>query len=407
MVGCGGAGDGGGGTTGGGPGGGTGGAFSVNLPASTDVQVLYLSGDNRRSPGSQYVELGLIRLLNSDTDFIPPTQSGSPIRLQLDGYSINSYNFAVTLPTGTPFKTYNMFPLRIDRVLEEDAAGDLTQVFLGPFETVPALDVDFTLFPGRQVSLAVYLNNGNTFVDGTGFNFDRTEFERENYDPIDMRMNSFLSDFVAFDISSMAASARPQMNNGAPAQKVFFSGDAIAMSAGVDTAGSFNMLFPATIDDGIIRNPIDLGGNRTPGAYTVVESDPRDPLGLGTITSLQGRWKDYTEVLNNTPDNALIVFPNSRRDLTMNAVLVRKAGGTVTALWQGVVRWDGVSTSAEVEVWSVDQIRSTDPAVNPAVGTVTVTVGTADQPSSGSYSFTTPPAGFPFATTGSFLVFAR
>lgn len=407
VVGCGGGSTGGGTSGGGGGGGGGGSTFATNLGASTDVQFLFLTGDSRRSPGSEYAEMGLIRLQNGPGDVIPSTSSGTPIRAQLDGYTINSFNFSVTLPAGTNSKTFTEFPLRIDRIFDEQADGSQVQVFPAgggaPFEVSPAIPVDVTLFPGRQVSLAVYLNNGSLWVDASGLNFDRTEFERENFDPISGKMNGYLADCVSFDISGMAAADKPDMNNGGKASRVYFSGDAIGLSNGFDTVGSFNMIFPATIDDGVAKPPVDLGGSIAPGTYTVVEADPRDPLGAGTITSLQGIWKAYTEVLSNTPDSALIVFPNSRLSNEKQVVLITKTGGVITGLWQGTATFAG-SASATVELWPISQIRDAS-AANTGSGTLTTAVTSGGEAKSGTFTLTTTSAGMP--TSGQFIVYMR
>jgi hypothetical protein len=108
VIGCGGGGTDAGGTTGGT--GGTGGSGgrgvpTVNLSGEAQIQVLFASGQGRRAPGSQIAVIQDVQLQNSVIDFVPTTQQGSqsPLRIMLDGYSLNARLFSENL-NGLPEK---------------------------------------------------------------------------------------------------------------------------------------------------------------------------------------------------------------------------------------------------------------------------------------------------------------
>jgi hypothetical protein len=418
VIGCGGGGGGGNGGGNGGNGGnnggvnagnnGGGGVPTVNLPAGTDVQIYYLSGAGRRAVGSQTAQLNNIRVQNGGIDQLPTSQTGTNVRIQLDGYTNNSFNFSTTLAPGLVFKTYTEFPFRVDKIDEEQPGGGLTTVFNGPpFEVTPPLALDMTLYAGRQVTLQVNINDQMLRFDGSSVVFDQAQFVAENYDPIDNRMNSFLSDQISFDLTNMAAGKRPSMLNGQTADRVFFSGDQIAVSKGFHTDGTFNVLNPVLIEDGRIEQPSNVGVP-LPGSYSVIEPDPRDITGLMQITALQGKWKEYTEVLNNLQSGAtvnMIVMPNSRRTNEMQVVAFnRNANGQITDMWQGVAKFNGVGST--IDLFSLDQLDE-GTGNNPASGTLAGFVVQNGVVTQGTYTIAAPPAGFPLALTGNFVVLRR
>lgn len=381
---------------------------TVNLGNAADVQIVYLSGQGRRAPGSQYAVIDEIRVQNSATEFIPVQATQASVRVQLDGYTINTYNFGRVLPANVPFETYSQFPFAVSRVDQEGQGGNTTTIYGGPtFRVQPPFDIDFRIFPGRQTSVQVAINDATLQAAPGGITFDRQIFEEENYDILEGQILSFLSDYVAFDISSMPADARPNLNTGAPAQMVLFSGDAIAQSSGFNTDTSFEILRPIAIDQGIIREPVELGGTQTSGTYTVLEGDPRVlPFGSAKLVALSGIWKPYTQVLSNIPATSMVVFPNSRGDTDNNVVIFSRNGaGQITALWQGVVRFTG-SNSGSIVVYSINQVDE-GTANNPASGTLSNFVVENGVIKRGSYNFTASPNGFPFASSGQFVVFRR
>jgi hypothetical protein len=396
----------GGGVTGGGvTGGGTGlPAPTVNLGTSTNAKIQYLSGQGRRAVGSQFAILDIIRVQNGDADVAPVDQNTSTLNVQLDGYTINSFDFSVQVPAGTPSKTYTQFPLRVERILQENATGGQTTVYPGPSVLLGTFPVNFTAFPGRDVTMLVKLDDAMLGFNTTTstVRFDRTIFEDENFDPVLGTMVGFISDHVSFDISAMPAAQRPRLQNSEAADMVMFTGDQIAISKGFGGIGTFNMLRPLLVEDGIVRQT--TGG----GTYTVIEPDPRDPnpISLPQLTSLEGAWRPYTAVLNNLQSFNMVVFPNSRGLNEYQAVAFNRNGsGQITAFWQGSLTLSGTA-SGTIEMWSLDQLVPAT-ATNPANGTASSLIVQNGVVTGGQFTFTTPPAGFPFPTTGNFVVLRR
>jgi hypothetical protein len=410
VIGCGGGGTDAGGTTGGT--GGTGGSGgrgvpTVNLSGEAQIQVLFASGQGRRAPGSQIAVIQDVQLQNSVIDFVPTTQQGSqsPLRIMLDGYSLNARLFSENL-NGLPEKRLTQFPLKVNQI-EEDTGSGSNVVYSGPPVSFdPPFAARVTLFPGRQTTMQVNLNDAILSYDNNTGNvvLNRSQFQAENYDVADNRINGFISDYVAFDLTGLPAADRPSMQGGAPADYVHYSGEAIAISKGFDVPDSFEILNPVVIDQGVIRRPTVVGGDLTPGTYTVLEPDPRDPFNTNSrIVALKGIYRQYNEVLLDVPDFAMVVFPNSRGSQDNQVVCFnRSASGRITAFFQGVVRFTG-STAGSIQVWSVDQVDE-GTANNIASGFIEFSKvnGVVRR---GKFTFQRVPSGFAFPKEGEFVVF--
>jgi hypothetical protein len=397
----------GGGGDGGSSGGGGGrGVPTVNLGTNAQVQVLYLSGQGRRAPGSQIAVLKNIKVSNSVTDYAPTAQQGSfsPVRVQLDGYTINQHTFTYVMAPRS-VKTFTQFPFEVAQIDEENVGGGTTTLYAGPPVLVrPFFNINLPLFSGRQTTLTINLNDAILRYDPVGgVVFDRAQFENENYSPGENRINGTLSDMIAFDVSAMPANQRPRLQNGQPADMVHFSGDLIGISKGYDTPGTFELLNPALIDTGLIKRPVTLPGREAPGTYSVQEADPRDPFGSGSkITAMAGFYRPYTQVMSNIGDFAMVVLPNSRLGPDNQVVVFNRDGaGRITAMFQGVVRFSGASTGT-VEIWSLDQLPD-GTANNLVSGTLSYT-RSGGTVRTGTFTFTNPPPGFKFPTSGGFVV---
>ena len=421
-MGCGG----GGGTGGGGPtttttttGGTTGGpnAPTVVLDVDSTVQYLLLTGANRRSSGigDQFVVMKNIKVQNDVFDFAPTSQQGgSAIQARLNGYKIHSSFFSYSIQAGQNFKTFAEYPMEISGMKEQTGPNpeDITDLFTTPEFINPPFALNMVLRRGRQHTMQINLDESIVFYDlftSPKFNFERAGFEDENYDPIDNAINTFLSDYIAFDISNMSPADRPNMQTGAEADKLLFSGDAIAMSAGFDTDGSFEVLNPVFLDQGRFTAP-DPGPPPFPGTYSVFEDDPRDlEPPISQLVALQGIWKDYSEVLTNVGTEALIAFPNSRQDTeSMTIVYFKRDGaGNIVELWQGVIRFSGVLTNT-ITISAVDDLPS-GILTDPAIGTLSNLVFLNGEVVRGDFTFVggTVPGTFPFSLSGEFAVFIR
>jgi len=269
LIGCGGgSGTGNGGGGGGGGNGGNRGIATANLGHFGQGQILLLSGQGRRGSTSLIAVIDNLRVYNSPTDFQPEDlqNSGSPLRVQLDGYTLNQFVFNVPLSVGGPAKSFTKFPFEIAKI-DQIENGNTTTLYSGPpVLFTPFFELNMQLFPGRQTTVQVVLNDQILSFDQTlGVVFDRAAFETENYAPFNEKLNAFLSDMIEFDVSALAGADRPALSNGNRASMVHFSGDSIGISSGFDIDGSFEMLNPVVIDQGVIKRPVVLGGRQAPG----------------------------------------------------------------------------------------------------------------------------------------------
>lgn len=408
LIGCGGGNGLGGSTSGGGTttsGGGGGNALPVSLlNGPAQAQVLYLTGQGRRA-ASQIAVLENIRIYNTATDFQPDLSAGvgSPLRLRLDGYTLNQYVFDVTVPAAG--KTYNQFPFEVARM--DDTDGNT--LFSGPpVLFTPFFNLNMQLLPGRQTTVQVIVNDQILkFDNANGVVLDRAAFEAENYAPFNNKINGFLSDMVSFDVSNLAPADRPAVSNGDRASNVHFSGDSIGISGQFrlengEQKATFDMLNPVVIDSGKLLMPKVIGGRQAPGVYTVMEPDPRDPFGNAKIVAIQGIYRKYTEVLGNLGTFQMVALPTTRSTSTNQVVLFnRDAQGTITAMWQGIVDFNK-ATAGTLRLFSLDQLP--DATATPrATGTVSFTKVNGVV-RNGTFSVANAPANFPFPTKGSFMV---
>lgn len=411
LVGCGGSGSdsGAGGGGGGGGGGGVDTSFRTSLSSTSNVQIAFLSGQNRRAEGSLYAELGYVRFQSGSADVVPSEAPAANPRFALDGYTLNSVDFSFNLPTNTAFKTYTEMPLRVDRMFTELADGTTSAIFSGPpVEFNPYFALDATVYPGRSTGVAIKLNDASLTFDGTTPVLDRDIFEIENIDPVYGKINSYFSDFVSFDLSGMATNLRPTLINGNRATQIHFSGDHIGISSGFDTDGSFNMLFPSfgAADEGKIIRPTPLGTGTAPGTWTLLETDPRDPAFLNKISSLQGTWKSETEALVNAPTFGMLIFPNSRREQDRQIVIYQKTGTAVTQLYQGTVRMTSENGTHAFEAFPIANIRDFADVSGSITGAITVSQTSIGLARRGSFTLNTTPAGFT-ASTGEWIMYAK
>jgi hypothetical protein len=247
------------------------------------------------------------------------------------------------------------------------------------------------------------------FDDGSGtVQFNVAEFQLRNLDPQGF-INSFFSDYVAFDISNMPTSERPQLTTGEFATRVYFSGDDTAISAG-GQSGKFEVL---TLD---ATQPI-MGSygpqnvlQGTPGTYNLEQVDPTDLSGISRITSIHGIWRDLNTVITGVSDFEMITFPKNADTAEQDLVIVQRSGGVITGLYFGFVNFDERKFRAYpiknvVDASAEGELTGTVTGLMTANGSSTVSL---DSTRYGQYSFDagqTLPAGF--QNTGTFIVFRK
>jgi hypothetical protein len=417
VIGCGGGGGtGGGGTTT------TGGNLvpppTVTLPSNdASLQFTVVTGQGRRSPGEMIVGMGPthpLRVSNGPFDVL--IVSG-PVGATLNSYSLYSVGTTKPIPAGTAQITYSEFPLWFNSLTGTDTNGNTFADWSGSF-LAGTFEADVMLHRGRDTTFQFNLNDAIiTGRDNNGPVFDVDIFNQENLNAISGKMESLFSDYVAFDLTAMAGTDRPNIiiggADGGDCDMLLYSGDSIALSKGFDTTDTLMILDPRiqpfeNVDTGQINSPIVVGGTPTEGTYTLFEPDWRlvDPT-QGIIVSLQGRWRPYFQVLGNIGSYMMVIFPNSRdEDDGFTAVYIARNGsGQITAMWQGPARFSGPDAN-EIRLTRVKDIVS-GLEINPAVGTLSGYTNSNGEITTGTFTFVAPPADFPFPLTGSFRVFRK
>lgn len=381
---------------------------NVTLPSTqAAVKVMFLTGQGRRVPGSQYARMNNIRLKNGELDQIPSDINGSldGVNLKLDGFTTNTFTF--NEPINETTRSYVSLSMFVETVREENFAGDLNLVYPGPPIMLPDLPVNVTLRPGRTSALQVYFNDGSLFYDPVlnEVVFDQDAWNQDNLVNGETSIPASYSDAIAFNIGSVAT--RPAMQAGGTADRVLLTGDSIGLARGSAVNGSFDLYSPQFVESGSLTLPDLLSGNPggqpLPGAYTVLEPDttPFAPPGAPPLPALQGTWYEFNDVVSNAGGDTMVIIPSTSGDHQV-ALVRRNAGGTITAMWVGRATLSG--NSGTFTVWSVDQID--DNTENNAVsGTFSNLTSVGGKVVDGDFAVTGTPSGFPFTTSGVFVVY--
>ncbi len=378
---------------------------NVVLPTNTSlVNVLFLSGQGRRSPGSQYAQLNNIRLLNGPLNQIPTDITGSldGINTKLDGFTVNTYSFTQTVGSGLTDFTGLQF--LVNRIREEQGDGSLSTVYNGPSVTLPEFPVNVKITAGRASTVQIYLNDAHLFYDSIldDIVFDQTEWDFDNLVGGATAVQGFYGDAVAFDLTGL--SLRPTMAGGGTADKLMLTGDSVGLARGAMTNGSFDLYSPSFVESGVLTNPVVVGNQTAPGTYTVLEPDPSSvPPAAPQIAALQGPWYSFNDVVKNGGNEVFLVMPGSKAGEPAQAVLLKRTGNTITELWIGraTVNSNGSGT---FELWSVDQVDN-QTENNKAMGSFTNGQLVSGKLNNGDFTVSTTPTGFPFSGTGVYVVY--
>lgn len=435
LVGC----DGSSGSSGGVGGGGGGGGvvvssinpaiFSNSSGAFGRIEVTYNTGQGR-APGSLTAVINRLSLVD---DLFPIGDSRNNVdtllnperHLGLDAYTSQSISVGVPISLSAfsgPVngRLFDSFTLDIAWFLEEQFNGSLSVVngSGGPAFLQEVFDANLLALAGRTTSLQIFIDDAMITAPGSGISFDRDLFEAVNL--VDdgngnMVLLGHLADYVVFDITNVAG--KPTMSNSVPATRVWFSGDAIALSGAVGPGAEYMEVLsplPPPIE-GIFNPPVPLPGGIGPGTYTLVQGDPVDISGLAKITALRGTWRNYSDT--NTAQSAFLnlgtyecfTFPQSLdQDKHDMVVVARNGAGTITNLYFGQMNFGNNSFS----IWPINQVDDGD-ASNELEGSISglldrngSTAATNRHVRSGTFTITTPvplPSGF--AQTGRFIVY--
>jgi hypothetical protein len=425
LIGC--SGSGGSSGNGGGNGGNTGDSNAfVTIPnVPGQLQNVYLTGQGRVEGD----EIAVIRRVTvDDTAGVIQTLLNPFRRLQLNGYTQQMIQLNVPSTISRPYDHYN---LEVNE-LDVDTGGGFT-VFTGqnqPFVD-QQFDARFRIFPGRQTSMAVRLddsmfpfdNVANTYV------FDRDQFILANYSQDGLeppRMNGFLSDYVMFDLSNLTNGAADQPafpDASGTATALFINGDNFAIGqipigppdqATADPLPFFTLTPIGYVEGKHVgpRTAIDPSTGQStviPGTYSLVQPDPRQPLNPASrITALQGTYKNFSKTINSLGSNPqgfeIIAFPSTKDDGLDDIVLFNISGGTITKMYFGQMDMNAGTISA----FPVNQITDPSNTANEITGTVSNLDSTdMTRVHSGRYALDATNLPATFSASGRFIVYRR
>jgi hypothetical protein len=242
--------------------------------------------------------------------------------------------------------------------------------------------------------------------------FNKSQFEIDNSLNTFATLPSFLSDYVAFDISNLAAAEQPDMATGAKAQRVYLSGDSYALSEG-GARGYFESLTrtPGQVVEGrfappgqgVPNLPPGLGVGTTPGTYSLIQPNPSDPdpFSASRITALQGIWRDYTKMILNMPSALGVSFPSSEDGDTQDIFVFDQTntGGVfkINHAYFGIIDMGSLT----VRLYPLKNLptaslaREIKGTVNQLIDANGSLTNSPSRTHSGTISFGTPPAGLP------------
>lgn len=410
MVGC--SGDGGGGGVVIPPGGTSRSVPLINLGTNSTVSVVYLSGQDRRSRavGSQIADIQTIQLQNGPSDFVPGSEqiTSSTLSVQLDGYTINQRDISIPM-AGQTEKNLTEYPLVIDQLREVTDSSGSTVLRSAPgtfaYETPFPFDVRVKVLPGRQTSLQVRLDDLTVqWLPGQNVVFDEDRFTNLNYDPVSRSIKGFLSDYLSFDISGVASGERPNVDStGNPAERIYFSGDGIAISEGLGVGSVFELLDPIAIKSGTVIEGATIAGKKAANTYKLDETDP----GLNLKTALLGTWKNYSDIVTPTDTVSMISLPGSEEDDRETLVLFRRnSAGRISGMWHGYVDYSTTDlTTGIFRLFPISTLASGQSSGDEVAGTVSGVVRSNGVVIRANWDATgTIPGSFSFPTSGAYAV---
>ncbi len=400
----------------------SGGPVDPSYKGAGAVDVNFLTGQGR--------DLGeLLAIVNHvvlQDDLGPEdTKLQAEVTLRLKGFQSQIVHLDVR-PGGRDSRLFQNYPLEVLRFEQDNGGG---------FSTLPAATTDLSpdergfpatfparirVFPGRDTSLPVFFDDSMVTIEQDGQVYlNAPQFEAINMPANNPQLLAFISDYVMFDISGMADGDKPILSSGDPAGRIYFSGDNIAISQGgqfSNPPGPDRGIFEALTLD--VNNPIsgfygpqqNLGTGSSPGTYSLVTPDPTDLTGTARITSLQGIWRPFSQVVSDSTGFVFLTMPTSDDNGDQDVVLVQHSGDKVTNMYFGFADLE----AGTFRVYPIKDVVSGITA-GELTGTVSSYVTASGTPTAvphqvriGAFTFdpgSSLPSGFP--NTGAFLVFRR
>lgn len=369
---------------------------TVNLPSTPGLlTVTYLSGQGRAA-GDTIANINRADLTGTGGSAQTNLQATLNVNLSASGYTNNSLNIT-TNTAGMNSAQFNNFEFVVSSLQSENSDGSLgSPVFSATGG--PAVDDTFAAqiatFTGRNTQLPIYLDDSMISIgpNSTAV-YDRTAFLAANTTATDTNLEGFLSDYVAFDLSNVPGA--PTLSDGSTANRIFFSGDRIAISSGTVTTatsttagtGKFEVFTPSANVTGVYVDPLPANASKPNqptfvGTYNLTGLDPRDLNLVKTITSLSGIYRPVTQVMANFTNSFEVLFmPHTDDSNQQDVVAVVQSGGKITNLYYGY---------ADLTAKTIALFPMSDLATGDIAGEVDGTI--TDEQDNTAAAVTTPPA---------------
>ncbi len=351
------------------------------------IELAYLSGQARSTfaLGDTVGTIGISQFKDSAGRTVTVSLQDPP-KVQLNGYQnqifrINADVATITEPdTGSALSSrlFQNYRLQVTEIKQDAGSGFVASTDI---RGIPdGYLAGIRLFPGRYTTQPIFLNDAmftlTTPDDGSApfYAFNSSVFDDANGLTLRPRLQSFLSDYLAFDLSAMSAASRPNLSTtgaaaGEAASRVYFSGDGYSLSQG-GARGVFESINrtnfdPTNADANLISGrfapPGSLGvgapadGVSTPGTYSLLQNDPSDPDLLAQIVSLQGIWRNYQDRITNLGDTAAISFPSTRDDDQQDIVFVKHdSTKKITSMYYGYVDFG----TSQIKLYPIQNITT-------------------------------------------------
>jgi len=396
----------------------------VSMPnTGATLDTAFLSGQGRAA-GDILAHISRVEYLGPNGN--AETRLADGINVLLNGYTANHITLDTPISASQNSETFNQFHLQVDYLEQENPDGSFTSPITGPtgFAVDELFDSSVTAFPGRTTSLQVYLDDATiTLVNGVP-TFNRNLFLQNNTTSGNPNVTGFLSDYVMFDISNDPT--KVTLNDGSTANRIYFSGDRIAISTNAPVSpgfitstsqGEFEVFDPVENiignysesgpASGVTTGPPGSGGLKFPGTYTLKAPNPLDLSGTALITSLAGTWRPVGQVISSLGPFEVILLPHTSDSNQQDAVaFTEDSTGHVTSLYYGVadLTADTISLFPLTDLASGATTGEIDGTLSALEDNTSTTVTIPQSVRQGTYTLKgTLPTGF--TSTGRFIVF--
>jgi len=325
------------------------------------INFYYLTGQGRGSRAAGDL-VANIRDVTIEDEFgsINAPGSGSGATFNLVSFQVASFRLDVPF-NGQNSRLFANYELRFDHFTYE---GSLTR--LDPPVNSSTFPARIRVFPGRDTTVPIFLDDAMFTVNGSSVSFDESRFIDGNESGNPPAIQSFVGDYVEFDISALPVASRPQLLTGDFAGRFFISGDNYAIGQAGDS-GTFEVMTEDSQRFSGTYGSEHTIGQYTPGTYTLYQADPSDINGLAKIISIAGGWRSNHRVISNPGAFEIITFPTHNDNAHQEMVAVQFDGsGNPTNLYFGFLNFD----NGKFEIHPVKAI--TDPTDFTGVLTGTV-----------------------------------